>query len=185
MSKIFSRYPLDRRDCNNNKSGISGNSSSPSSSTKTSSNNDAATPGGDDIIVSSSTSRRPPKAVELSEDDVFGYGTDFSANETTAGNDVRLSVPRPTTLDFRRIFLEDVRVLKTDVLVFSFPAHVSTTFDAVQQSNNILRNNFESPRVWVLLTLDDDDMSSQQPGVLDVNASINAIFPSYLRPRRN
>lgn len=124
----------------------------------------------------------------LSQMDVFGDGTDFSANATIAGCNVRLTVLRRTTLASRRMVLDDVRVLKPDVLVLCCSAHVGTTFDAIQSWDKVLRNNFQKPRVWALLTLEDNETTpaAASPSLecsSDANAAINAVFPPDVRPK--
>lgn len=150
--------------------------------------------------------------IDESPVDVFGDGTDFSANATIAGCNVRLTVLRRTTLASRRMVLDDVRVLKPDVLVLCCSAHVGSTFDAIQTWDKVLRTNFQKPRVWALLTLDDSEaeMTATNTGtptpttgvlngtdptvmggptthsldrVLDVNGAINAVFPPDVRPK--
>lgn len=147
-------------------------------------------------------------SIDESPVDVFGDGTDFSANATIAGCNVRLTVLRRTTLASRRMVLDDVRVLKPDVLVLCCSAHVGSTFDAIQTWDKVLRTNFQKPRVWALLTLDDSEaeMTATAAGttatggigvdsgmggstthsldrVLDVNGAINAVFPPDVRPK--
>lgn len=87
--------------------------------------------------------------------DVFSDGTDFSANATIAGSNVRLTVLRRTTLTSRRMVLDDIRVLKPDVLVLCCSAHVASTYDAILVWDKVLRNNIQKPRVWAL-TLDNE-----------------------------
>lgn len=87
--------------------------------------------------------------------DVFSDGTDFSANATIAGSNVRLTVLRRTTLTSRRMVLDDIRVLKPDVLVLCCSAHVASTYDAIVVWDKVLRNNIQKPRVWAL-TLDNE-----------------------------
>lgn len=117
--------------------------------------------------------------------DVFSDGTDFSPNATIAGANVRLTVLRRTTLASRRMVLDDVRVLKPDVLVLCCSAHFGATFDSILAWDKVLRNNFQKPRVWALLTL--DEVNSPSTAALDaphdVSGDINAIFPSDLRPK--
>lgn len=92
--------------------------------------------------------------------DVFSDGTDFSANATISGSNVRLTVLRRTTLSSRRMVLDDIRVLKPDVLVLCCSTNVYATFDAILAWDKVLRNNIQKPRVWALLTLDDVENSS-------------------------
>lgn len=92
--------------------------------------------------------------------DVFSDGTDFSANSTIAGSNVRLTVLRRTTLTSRRMVLDDIRVLKPDVIVLCCSAHVGSTFDSILTWDKVLRNNIQKPRVWALLALDDADSSA-------------------------
>lgn len=116
--------------------------------------------------------------------DVFSDGTDFSANATIGGVNVRLTVLRRTTLTSRRMVLDDVRVLKPDVLVLCCSAHVGATFETIMSWDKVLRNNFQKPRVWALLTLDEGDgETSTIDTAHDVAGAINAIVPADLRPR--
>lgn len=117
--------------------------------------------------------------------DVFSDGTDFSANSAIAGANVRLTVLRRTTLTSRRMVLDDVRVLKPDVLVLCCSAHVGGTFETILSWDKVLRNNFQKPRVWALLTLDDVDggAATNFDTGHDVAGAINAIIPTDLRPK--
>lgn len=129
-----------------------------------------------------------PEVVEegfAQEVDVFSDGTDFSANSTIAGASVRLTVLRRTTLTSRRMVLDDVRVLKPDVLVLCCSAHDGSTFETILSWDKVLRNNFQKPRVWALLTLDDLQFSSAATFDTghDVAGAINAIIPTDLRPK--
>lgn len=127
-----------------------------------------------------------PPPIDATDDmDVFSDGTDFTANCTIAGANVRLTVLRRTNLTSRRMVLDDVRVLKPDVLVLCCSAHVGTTFETILSWDKVLRNNFQKPRVWALLTLDDVD-SAGAAGLdthHDVAGAINAIIPTDLRPK--
>lgn len=60
--------------------------------------------------------------------------------------------------------------------------------------DKVLRNNFQKPRVWALLTLDDSDGSVNRgtiarapclDGIMDVSGAINNIFPPDLRPKKH
>lgn len=120
-----------------------------------------------------------------SELDVFSDGTDFSANCTIGETSVRLTVLRRTNLTSRRMVLDDVRVLKPDVLVLCCSAHLPETFDTIMSWDKVLRNNFQKPRVWALLTLDDLNASAAVKFDThhDVAGAINAIIPTDLRPK--
>lgn len=117
--------------------------------------------------------------------DVFSDGTDFSANSTIAGANVRLTVLRRTNLASRRMVLDDVRVLKPDVLVLCCSAHFGETFENILSWDKVLRNNFQKPRVWALLTSEDSDSATAAGFAThhDVAGAINAIIPADLRPR--
>lgn len=117
--------------------------------------------------------------------DVFSDGTDFNPNATIAGVNVRLTVLRRTTLTSRRMVLDDVRVLKPDVLVLCCSAHVGSTFETIMSWDKVLRSNFQKPRVWALLTLDDAEgnTSTSLDTGHDVAGAINAIMPADSRPK--
>lgn len=124
-------------------------------------------------------------ATNAADVDVFSDGTDFSANASIAGAKVRLTVLRRTTLTSRRMVLDDVRVLKPDVLVLCCSAHVGTTFETILSWDKILRNNFRKPRVWALITLDEVDSETATNFDMghNVAGAINAIVPANLRPK--
>lgn len=127
----------------------------------------------------------PPPQQSHQELDVFSDGTDFSANSTIAGINVRLTVLRRTNLTSRRMVLDDVRVLKPDVLILCCSAHMGETFDTILSWDKVLRNNFQKPRVWTLLTLDEVDGVTPTGFAPNHNvpAAINAIIPADLRPK--
>lgn len=119
---------------------------------------------------------------------LFSDGTDFAANARMGGSDVRLSVLRRTSLVSRRMMLDDVRLLKPDVLVLCCSAHAATTFDELQAWDRVLRSAFPRSRVWALLADDDDigDLATDAAAFhlkQSVPATISAISPPELRPR--
>lgn len=117
----------------------------------------------------------------LSLEELFSDGTDFSPNAFIDGKNVRLTVLRRTNLTSRRMILDDVRVLKPDVLVLCCSSHVRSTFELILNWDKILRNNFQQkPRVWACLTMDDVDCDST---TIDVKGAIGAIAPADLRPK--
>ncbi|KAI0561054.1 P-loop containing nucleoside triphosphate hydrolase [Gracilaria domingensis] len=120
----------------------------------------------------------PSEPLPLEE--LFSDGTDFSPNSFIGGMNVRLTVLRRTNLTSRRMILDDVRVLKPDVLVLCCSSHVSSTFDLILNWDKILRNNLQKPRVWACLTNDGLD---SDPTTIDVKGAISAISPPDLRPK--
>ncbi|CAN8063560.1 unnamed protein product [Agarophyton chilense] len=113
-------------------------------------------------------------------EDLFSDGTDFSPNAFIGGMNVRLTVLRRTSLTSRRMILDDVRVLKPDVLVLCCSSHINSTFDLILNWDKILRNNFQKPRVWACLT---NDGLEGDPATIDVKSAISAISPPDLRPK--
>ncbi|CDF33847.1 unnamed protein product [Chondrus crispus] len=145
---------------------------------------------GKKTLVRKLISKFPHPTSQLNEDhhselDVFSDGTDFSANAAIYGANVRLTVLRRTTLTSRRMVLDDVRVLKPDVLVLCCSAHVGATFNTILSWDKVLRNNFQKPRLWALLTLDDKDgpATTKFDTAHDVSGAISAIIPTDLRPK--
>lgn len=127
---------------------------------------------------------------ELSDEELFSDGTDFSANSRMAGTPVRLSVLRRATLASRRMMLDDVRVLKPDVLILCCAAHAPSTFDDMLSWDRVLRSGFPRSRVWALLAAEneaDGDLSMADAAGFHINksvhASISAISPAETRPR--
>ncbi len=119
---------------------------------------------------------------------LFSDGTNFAANARMGGSEVRLSVLRRTSLVSRRMMLDDVRLLKPDVLVLCCSAHTATTFDELQAWDRVLRSAFARSRVWALLADDDDtgDLAADAAAFhlkQSVPATISAISPPELRPR--
>lgn len=122
--------------------------------------------------------------------DVFGNGTDFRPNAKIGSTLVRLSVLRRCELSPRRMLLDEVRVLRPDILVMCCSAHVGPTYDSMCALDKVIRANLSMPRVWALLTHPDlDDASpAATPHVAqldhshDIPATIAAITPPATRP---
>eukprot|EP00171_Calliarthron_tuberculosum_P015688 IDg15688t1 len=86
--------------------------------------------------------------------------------------------------------LDDVRVLKPDVLVLCCAAHMPASFDDMLTWDRVLRSGFPRARVWALLAADDKadgDLSSPDAAGFHINKSIHAhissISPPETRPR--
>lgn len=119
-----------------------------------------------------------------SDEEIFSDGTDFSANAWISNAAVRLSVLRRTSLASRRMMLDDVRVLKPDVLVLCCSAHLPSSFDEMLAWDRVLRSGFARSRMWALLAQDDDDVGcGAEPASLNLPATIASIAPAELRPR--
>lgn len=121
------------------------------------------------------------------EDALYSDGTDFSANAHIGAAEVRVSVLRRATLESRRMMLDDVRVLRPDVLVLCCAAHAGSSFDELVAWDRALRSGFPRARVWALL----DDGTSDLAGAdstgfhlsRSVNKAIGGINPAETRPR--
>jgi len=130
-----------------------------------------------------------PDSVLPEDESLFSDGTEFAANARMSGAEVRLSVLRRTSLVSRRMMLDDVRVLKPDVLVLCCSAHTAATFEELQSWDRVLRSAFARSRVWVLLADDNNgghDLAADAAGFhlrQSVPATISAISPPEVRPR--
>lgn len=133
-----------------------------------------------------------PSLVTDADGDVFGNGSDFSANARIGGATVRLSVLRRGLLTSRRMLLDDVRVLKPDILVMCASAHVGTSLPDMLAWDKVIRANISVPRLWALLTHPEFDVGVREVGAppiapLDhthnIPLTIGSISPPSLRPR--
>lgn len=133
-----------------------------------------------------------PSLVTDADGDVFGNGSDFSANARIGGATVRLSVLRRGMLTSRRMLLDDVRCLKPDILVMCASAHVGTSLADMLAWDKVIRANISVPRLWALLTHPEFDVGEREAGAppiapLDhahnIPLTIGSISPPALRPR--